>query len=138
MPADIDTVEPVFRALQSVRNAWPGGGWSWDSRLSCVASSFNAELAREAKQAAQLSFSHEYTHKTLGSAPNLVREVAENAGGVRQDQLLMVTGLAGGVFAYGLWWPWGDDVTISFRVGLAGARAPRHEMRFREMFDALE
>src|SRR5690606_1779364 len=39
----------LFEKLGQFRKNWIKGGWSWDSRFSCVASSFNVELESEAR-----------------------------------------------------------------------------------------
>ena len=39
-----------------------------------------------------------------------------------------------GVLAYGLWWPWGDGVTISLRIGLDIGVMDEPYPRFREVF----
>jgi hypothetical protein len=74
----------------------------------------------------------------LASAPEAVRAVAEQTGGIRPDQLIFSAEPFGYNVAYGLWWPWGDDVTISLRVGLAGPTMAREDVqsRFRELFGA--
>lgn len=126
----------LFEALGLLRTAWPGGGWSWDNRLSCAASSFSVELSREARAAADLALRREWTRHTLRQAPALVREVAEQSGGVRDDQFLLATDPVEGLIGFGLWWPWGDEVTISLRVGLAGAGAESLQERLRNLFGA--
>lgn len=126
----------LFDALGFLRAAWPGGGWSWDNRLTCAASSFNIELAGEARAAADLALRHEWTRRTLASAPPLVREIAEQSGGVRDDQYLLASDPVDRVIAFGLWWPWGDEQTISLRVGLAGHRVDPLRDQLRDLFGA--
>lgn len=130
------SLDPLFAELGRLQRAWPGGGWSWDSRLLCIASSFNVELARESRSAAALALPVEWKHSNVRDAPAIVREIAETAGGVRADQLLLCTQPVVGVIAFGLWWPWNDEITISLRVGLAGRVAESDQERFREMFGA--
>lgn len=130
--------QALFESLAPLRERWPGGGWSWDTRFSCVSSSFNAELAHEARAAVHAAFAQEWTARSLAKAPSLVREVADNTGGVRPDQVLYCSDTVGGTIVFGLWWPWGDDVTISFRVGLAGFAAAREEFQLRDTFNALD
>ena len=130
--------QSLFDQLGSVRRAWPGGGWSWDSRLSCVASSIHVELEREAKMAVELAFPHKWTTRNINRAPQLIKEVSELTGGIRPDQTLYATDTVSGSIAYGLWWPWGDDVTISFRIGLSGYAAGREDARLRDDFEALD
>jgi len=127
---------PLFDSLVRLRAAWPGGGWSWDGRLSCVSSSFSVELMDEARTAAQRALPNEWSAQSIGTAPDIVREVADTSGGVRAEQLVLATDPAARVLAFGLWWPWGDDVTISLRVGLAGRISEDDQESFRDLFGA--
>jgi len=131
-------VETLFASLSRLRQAWPKRGWSWDTRLSCVASSFGVELTQEARAAAKIALTTEYTQSTLRSAPAAVREIAEQTGGLRPDQFLMCSEPSMIGFAYGLWWPWGDDTTISLRIGLTGRALSIEVPRFREIFGAAD
>lgn len=126
----------LFQALTVFKKSWPGGGFSWDSRLNCVASSFSTQLESEARAAVAKSFKFQWTSRTLRSAPEIIQEVADQVGGLRQDQLLVAMDPNETLMAYGLWWPWGDDVTISFRVGLSGMSTVRYEDGFRDLFGA--
>ncbi len=128
---------PLFDSLVRLRAAWPGGGWSWDGRLSCVSSSFSVELTDEAHGAVKRALPNEWTAKTIASAPEVIREVADSSGGVRAEQLVLSTDPAERMIAFGLWWPWGDDVTISLRVGLAGRFSEDDQESFRDLFGAM-
>jgi len=128
---------PLFDSLVRLRAAWPGGGWSWDGRLSCLSSSFNVELADEARAAAQRALANEWTADNIETAPDNIREIAEMSGGVRAEQLVMATDPAARILAFGLWWPWGDDNTISLRVGLAGRVSESDQESFRDLFGAV-
>jgi hypothetical protein len=126
--------EQLFKTLGQLRTTWPKAGWSWDNRLLCVASSFSTELTAEAHAVAARALSHEWTMRNISAAPQLLRDVAESTGGIRADQLLLSTDPHGRVVAYGLWWPWGDDATISLRVGLTGFVSDSDLSRFKELF----
>lgn len=125
---------PLFEPLVRLRAAWPGGGWSWDGRLSCLSSSFNVELADEARTAAKRALPNEWTADTIHTAPENIREIAEMSGGVRAEQLVLATDPAARLVAFGLWWPWGDDNTISLRVGLSGRVSESDQESFRDLF----
>jgi hypothetical protein len=128
----------LFEKLGQFRKNWIKGGWSWDSRFSCVASSFNHELEAEARAVVLAYLPHEWNPKTVGSAPQSARDIAETTGGVRTDQRLYTMDQTGRLVAYGLWWPWGDEITISLRIGLGGYVGELDLVRLRETFDALE
>lgn len=130
------TADDLFLLLRKLREGWPKRGWSWDTRFSCVASAFSTELSDEAHQVTKIAFPHEWNHKTLNTSPPIVQQLAERTGGVRSDQLVLCSAPAGGIIAYGLWWPWGDDTTISLRIGIAGGNAVRLEDQLRETFGA--
>jgi hypothetical protein len=126
----------LFGAMKEIRGTWPSYGWSWDARVSCVTSSFSVELERRARSVAVIALTSEWTSSTIAQAPAHVREIAERAGGLRAGQMILSSASIGGaLFAYGLWWPWGDGMTTSVRIGLGGPGA-RQELlqRLRDVF----
>jgi len=130
-----DAWSGLLRALKEVKTAWPTRGWSWDGRLSCVSSSFATELDGKARAAAQIALPNEWTSTTVSRAPPPLRELVERSGGLRPGQMLLAGAGGGASFAYGLWWPWGDGMTTSLRVGLGGPDATSDAFhRLREAF----
>jgi len=111
----------LFGAMKELRVAWPSRGWSWDTRFSCVTSSFNAELDARARTAVAAALATEWTAATIQRASPALRDLAERTGGLRAGQFLFSSGPVGANFAYGLWWPWGDAMTTSLRIGLGGS-----------------
>lgn len=128
--------ESMWAILQHLRQQWPGGGWSWDSRFSCVASTFSVEILEQAKSAALNALPHVFDEHSLLRAPSIIRQLAKNTGGVRADQMLLARQCEEGLIAYGLWWPWRNEITISFRLGLVGNASSRHEMQLMDLFGA--
>ncbi len=63
---------------------------------------------------------NEWGSKTIVNGPPALKEVAEATGGVRTDQKVFTGDTSGRLLGYGLWWPWGDEITISLRIGLGG------------------
>ncbi|MEJ7735242.1 MAG: hypothetical protein WKG00_39410, partial [Polyangiaceae bacterium] len=59
----------VFEGLKKLRKSWPMGGWSWDTRLSCVTSSFGVQFEGEARSAAAQALPAEWTQASLLRAP---------------------------------------------------------------------
>ncbi len=119
--APVSALSALFESLGKMRDAWPGGGWSWDNRFQCGASTIPIELAQKGRAAAQLAMPSEWSELTVRNAPAPIADIATSAGGVRSDQLILTSAVVGGVVAYGLWWPWNNGITVSLRVGLHGA-----------------
>ena len=132
-PTSRDPLQPLFEALGRLRAAWPSGGWSHDSRLSCVASTFTTDVLQKARAAAAEALPIEWTERSLATAPGAVRELAKRHDGIRAGQMLLASAPIGHIVAYGLWWPWGDNRTISLRVGIEGASVDP-TMRLCEVF----
>ncbi len=130
-----DSWTPFFTALKDLRSSWPARGWSWDSRFSCVTSSFSAELESKARTSMAVALGVEWTSTTIQRAPTPVRELGERTGGIRAGQLVLTSALVGNSFGYCLWWPWGDGITTSARIGLAAPHVSQDAFqRLRDTF----
>jgi len=129
--------DQLFARLERLKERWPKKGWSWDYRVNCVASSFHVDLTQEAHQALVAVLPEVYDYKKLSKANQHVRQVAENVGGVRSDQLIYTLSTQGRLVPYALWWPWGDEITISLRLGLAGYVGEADHQRLQLQFNAL-
>lgn len=128
--------DPLFARLTTLKQSWPARAWSWDKRFMCITSSFTVEYEAQARAAARAALPTEVTAKTLAQAPPNVRALAERTGGLRASQLILRADDAPGLFVYGLWWPWGDDATISFRLGIANLEWNDEPYpRFRQIFN---
>jgi hypothetical protein len=121
--------------MKDLRGAWPARGWSWDGRLMCITSSFSADLEAQARAAVATALANEWTSATIHGAPLALRDIVERVGGVRAGQLVLARPAVSGPFVYGLWWPWGDELTISLRIGLGGPGAT--EDAFQRLRDAF-
>lgn len=130
--------DPLFARFATLKASWPARAWSWDSRFVCVTSSFTVEFDAPARAAAKAALPIEFTSATLSRASSDIRRVAERTGGLRAGQMLLTADDAPGLLVFGLWWPWGDGATTSFRVGLGDLEwndAPYP--RVREIFNVL-
>jgi hypothetical protein len=113
--------QSILDAFRRLRASWPARGWSFDDRFECVASSFDADFAPQARLLVAPVFPQAATEKTLASASPVLREVATRTGGLRSAQMIFGGEPVGRVTPYALWWPWEEARTISLRVGLEGA-----------------
>lgn len=113
--------QAIFDGLLRLRASWPHRGWSYDNRFECVASSFPAEFAPEARRLIAPAFPQAFDERSLATASAAIRAAAERTGGVRARQLIFGGAPAGRLTPYALWWPWEEAQTISLRLGLEGA-----------------
>lgn len=127
--------QPVFDQLRELSESWPAPEWSWDTRLSMIASSFERAHEAAATTSAARALPQSWTSKTLDTAPAVLRALAERTGGLRAKQLLLGNDQHAGIVIYGLWWPWGSGDTITLRIGIAHRdRATDPFPRLRELF----
>jgi len=137
MEVPASSTDQLFAELARFRAAWPKKGWSWDYRLNCVASSFHADLTRECEVALAGSFADVFDQRTIERASDNIIELADAAGGIRSDQRIYVMRSTGRLMPYAMWWPWGDEITLSLRVGLSGYVGDADFQRMQLEFAAL-
>src|ERR1700722_8002162 len=131
----LESLSLILGAMKGFRAPWPSRGWSWDKRVACVTSSFVVELEAKARAAAAPAFPNEWTSSTIGRASPALREIADRTGGLRAGQTILVSNSSGTGFAYALWWPWGDGMTTSARIGLGGSFASESSLeKLRDVF----
>jgi hypothetical protein len=131
-PTKLKAWMDLAEGLGKLKSTWPMRGWSWDNRLTCVTSSFSTQVEDAARLSAAQGLPVEWTPASLAKAPVRLRELATQYGDVRSGQLLLTAGNIEGLFAFGLWWPWGNGNTISLRVGLGfvdAAHEPSQQLR---------
>ncbi len=137
MEAAGSSTDQMFALLERFRQAWPKKGWSWDYRLNCAASSFHVDLTDDCEKALLTTFSDLFDQRTLDRAPEAIQDLAESTGGIRSDQRVYVIRSTGRLIPYAMWWPWGDEITISLRVGLAGYVGESDYQRMQIEFNAI-
>jgi hypothetical protein len=134
-PSVTDSWTPLLEALKRVRASWPQRGWSWDGRFSCVTSTFNADIETRARAAIAPALITEWTPTTIVQAAPVLREVVERTGGMRAGQIFFASAVVGRAFTFGLWWPWGDGMATSLRIGVGGPDAREDaQARLRDTF----
>lgn len=134
-PEDEDW-HPVFDSLLLLKNNWPNQSWSWDARLTMLASSFGKDVAQQARTTAAKSMPYAWDSSTIATAPAGLRRIAEASGGLRKGQSLMA-GKAGHIVLVGLWWPWRGGEMITLRLGLGEFEAMEPPFpKVRELFGA--
>lgn len=103
---------------QMVGPGWPGSPWEWDGRLECVLSTVATAHAPQAQAQLISTLPAVWTAASLGAAPALIQQICARTGGLLPQQQAFSGELPEGVFAYGLWWPWGSGANVSIRLGV--------------------
>ncbi|MDY6986774.1 MAG: hypothetical protein SWQ30_01855 [Thermodesulfobacteriota bacterium] len=91
--------------------------WSWDEPLVAVLAQFSVNDRDKVLGCLGPFMGAKWDESEIEKAPEIVRQLAEDMGGLRSGQLLFTTDAGKDVFIFGAWWPWQDDQTISLRVG---------------------
>ncbi|MFT3928565.1 MAG: hypothetical protein QM778_38910 [Myxococcales bacterium] len=126
----------LFKPLPQFKSTWPAGGWSWDRRFACLASTISQGSSAEGWRIAQTLFPHVWDSRTVATAPASVTKVSVETGGVRAGQFLFSTAAVDDLLLYGLWWPWGEEGSnISMRIGLTGSPTRDELIKLRSAFN---
>ena len=127
--------DEIFKGLEGLRDRWPGGDWTYDRRLRCVASSIPLAQEPAARAAIAEALPVSFSVDTLAGAGEGQRALVDKCGGLRAAQLLFWGGGDDAPGAFGLWWPWGDGTTVSLRIGLHDVDVPKERYpRLRDLF----
>ncbi len=96
--------------------------WKWDSRFVAALAEFRTDKTDSVRAMLEPSLSLLWDSSTVRKAPDSVRKIAKDLGGLRSGQLLFVSDPNQDVCLFGAWWPWGNGTTISIRVAPYGKR----------------
>ena len=91
--------------------------WKWDGRFQAVLAEFSAAKKVDVRTILERSLRNAWESSNIGSAPDRVREISGRLGGLRPGQLLFTSDPGQETFIFCAWWPWGDNKTISIRIG---------------------
>jgi hypothetical protein len=103
--------------LAQIGAGWPGSTWEWDDRLACALSTVTTAQAPQTQAALTAVLPAVWTAASLAGAPPLIQQICARTGGLLPNQQAFSVELPEGVFAYGLWWPWGSGANVSIRLG---------------------
>lgn len=92
--------------------------WKPDDRYQAVLCEFGSERLDPVLSLLLATFGSARAREDLERAPKRVQKLAEHLGGLDRGQILFAFDPGEGPILYCGWWPWGNGVTISIRVGL--------------------
>ena len=105
--------------LAQIGTGWPGSDGEWDDRLTCALSTVATTQAPQVQTSLTAVLPAVWTANSLAGAPALIQQICARTGGLLPNQQAFSAELPEGVFAYGLWWPWGSGANVSIRVGVS-------------------
>src|SRR5580704_2931923 len=77
-----------FAAMRQLKGVWPSRGWSWDTRFSCVSSSFTVDHEPKARAVLAAALTTEWSPSSVQRAPQSLQDLATRTGGLRAGQAL--------------------------------------------------
>jgi hypothetical protein len=119
-------IENVCRELLSASQGVLS--WKWDSQFETVLAEFSVDNEDRVRAILECDLSIAWDKSTIRKAPDIVRTIVKNFGGLRSGQLLFTSDPNQDVIIFGVWWPWGGGKTISIRVAPFDKRLSDSEM----------
>ncbi len=89
-----------------------------DGRFHTAATSFDSKYSGKLIKALNKEFHSQWNPITISGAPAVVQTIKSQAGGMKGGQILFTSDENSLPVIFGAWWPWGNGVTISLRIGL--------------------
>ena len=91
--------------------------WKWDGRFETVLAEFGVDNKNSIRAILERYLRTTWDSSNIGNAPDVVRTINDRLGRLRTGQLLFTSDPNLDAFIFCAWWPWGDDKTISIRIG---------------------
>ena len=95
--------------------------WKWDDRFGLARAEFKVKDADIVKDTILKELQTVWDHTTIAKASGNIRKIVNSMGGIGKGQILFSAEPENSVTLFCAWWPWGDEETVSVRIGF------RHE-----------
>ena len=103
-----------------VKSVLPGSSvWELDDRFNTVVAAFERNSSEIIFSALKASFSQEWSKKTVRKAPAHIKSIADSISGIETGQIVFTTNGGADPVLFAAWWPWGDGINISLRIGVS-------------------
>lgn len=114
-----DLSEPHIESIcRELSHAFQGVlTWKWDKRFETVLAEFSADKKENVRAILERYLSATWDSSNVGNAPDIVRAIESDFGGLWPGQLLFTSDPKRDALIFGTWWPWGDGKEISIRIG---------------------
>lgn len=112
------TTKPICRDLAAALSA--DLAWKWDGRFGTVLAEFPLESKASVLEILDRYMVDRWDSVSIEDAPEAAKKVKAHLGGLMAGQLLLLSDSKGDSLVYCAWWPWGNGLTISIRIGIFG------------------
>ncbi len=103
-----------------MKSVLPGSSvWELDDRFNTVVAAFERNSSEIILSALKASFSQEWSKKTVRKAPAHIKSIADSISGIETGQIVFTTNGGADPVLFAAWWPWGDGINISLRIGVS-------------------
>jgi hypothetical protein len=94
--------------------------WRWDDQFGHALVVFEKEFLELIYIPIVNEFDCQWDFNSIDKAPGPIHQFVQSSFGLIPGQKLFTTSIArnAGLFLYATWWPWGDNINFSLRVGL--------------------
>ena len=92
--------------------------WQWEDRFSVVMTVFDKIDMDEIRTSVLQGFDQHWDSSNVNDAPEVIISLIKALYGISPGQVLFHTDQETGILLYAAWWPWGNGVNISLRIGI--------------------
>lgn len=103
--------------------------WMWDGRFGTALAEFPLEHKAEVLEGLARLMPGRWDSRSITEAPETIRGVVRHLGGLMPGQLLFTADSEGRDGLFCAWWPWGNGLTISIRIGVFGGGSDPEAMK---------
>lgn len=91
--------------------------WKWDDWIGTFLAEFSTDREKKIRTILGKHLPISWDSSTIKKAPQIVQALDEHLGGLRPTQFLFSSNPSNKVFVFCAWWPWGNGLNISLRIG---------------------
>jgi hypothetical protein len=92
--------------------------WQWEDRFGVVMTVFDKIDMDEIRTSVLQGFDQHWDSSNVNDAPEIITSLIKALYGISPGQVLFHTDQETGIILYAAWWPWGNGVNISLRIGI--------------------
>jgi hypothetical protein len=99
--------------------------WQWDTRFNVALVVIDKRDMPVVLPLISQKFNQTWNDANIDTAPSVIMDVINDNFGIQPGQILFNSDDKNDLILLAAWWPWGNGVNISLRIGLF---QPKHEV----------